>query len=81
MPGQPLSPGQHRLYRGDFNTMQQVWQPDGSVILHLYSHGEPNKTVIHVSDLYGPNETVIEEHLEDMTPPGHVKSRQAQAQQ
>lgn len=79
MPSIKPSPGQLRLYSGDFNVMSQEWQADGSVILTMSTLGHDHDTVLHVRDLYGPNETVISESLVDHAPPAHIIQRQQQA--
>lgn len=56
-----LSKGQQLLYTSQANFIHQDWQADGTVIVTLSRHGDPNEIVMHVSDLYGPNETVINE--------------------
>jgi len=49
------------LKSGNFNSMEQRWQPDGSVILTLQKRGDEQIYKAHVKDLYGENEEVIED--------------------
>lgn len=53
-----------RLARGDFNTMSQVEQPDGSVLVTLTKRGDNHVYKLWVRDLYKPTERVIKEEIE-----------------
>ena len=55
--------GLTKLKTGDFNTMNQTWQPDGSVVIVLAKRGDDAKHRLHVRDLYGPEETVISDEV------------------
>ena len=48
-----------RLHKGLFNTMQQVWQPDGSVKITLLVTGDSRAYHLRVQDLYGKNEQEV----------------------
>ena len=50
--------GLRRLRSGDFNSMSQENQPDGSVIITLSKRGERKTYKFRVVDLYGVNEQV-----------------------
>jgi len=55
--------GIEKLYKGDFNYMEQEWQPDSTVIITLAKRGEGKVYVLHVYDLYGKNEEVLAEEV------------------
>lgn len=48
------------LHKGDFNDMNQEWQPDGSVIITLHKRGDENIYRFRVKDLYGENEQEVD---------------------
>lgn len=52
--------GLEKLHQGDFNTLNQSWQPDGSVIITLSKRGEDKVYKFRVKDLYGPNEKEVD---------------------
>lgn len=49
------------LRKGDFNTMLQETQPDGSLLLVLTKRGDRHVYRLWVRDLYKPTEVVIKE--------------------
>ena len=51
--------GLDKLYIGDFNTMNQDGQPDGSIVITLVKRGEGKVYRLCVKDLYGPTEKVL----------------------
>jgi len=53
-----------RLKEGNFNTMNQECQPDGSVIITLTKRGDPHIYRMKVKDLYGKKEKVEWEKVE-----------------
>lgn len=55
--------GIEKLKSGDFNTMSQEWQPDGSVIITLSKRGESKIYRFRVKDLYGEHEEVLNEEI------------------
>jgi len=57
--------GIEKLKSGDFNSMSQEEQSDGSVIIMLVKRGEGKFYKFHVKDLYGPNEEILEEEVID----------------
>lgn len=74
-----MTPGQRRLYSGDFNYMFQEWQPDGSVIITL-SGGKSKRTHrLHVKGLYEENEEVLSEEEVEPKPPGWLRKRLEEA--
>lgn len=56
-----------KLKAGDFNSMSQEWQPDGSVIITLSRRGENRTYKFRVKDLYGPHEEVLEHQVIERT--------------
>ena len=75
-----MKPGLRKLYSGDFNSMSQEWQPDGSVIITLGKDGEKNSYRLKVKDLYGQNEEVLEHEVIPTGPPQWVLDRMKEAQ-
>lgn len=75
----PLTPGQRRLYSGDYNYMSQEWQPDGTVILTVSGGKSGQVHRLHVRDLWGENEEVVTEETIHPGPPPHIAARLAQA--
>lgn len=71
----PLSPGQRRLYSGDFSSMSKKWQADGSVILTLHGGTLPIGHRLHVRDLWGENEEVLSEEVLPPGPPPWIQNR------
>ena len=57
--------GLKKLYRGDFNVMNQEQQEDGSIIITLYKRSEGKAYRFCVRDLYGENEEVLWEEVID----------------
>lgn len=68
--------GIYRLYEGDYNVCNQVWQDDGSCIVTFFRHDEDTATVLHVEDLHGPKEKVRSEKTLDRSVPQHILTRQ-----
>ena len=75
-----MKEGHRRLYSGNFNTMIQEWQPDGSVIITLAKDGEKKSYRLKVKDLYGQNEEVLEHEVIPTGPPQWVLDRMKEAQ-
>lgn len=57
----PMTQGQRRLYSGDYNSMQQDRQPDGTVIVTVSGGRTPLVHRMHIRDLWGENEEVLSE--------------------
>lgn len=74
-----LTPGQRRLYSGDYNYMNQEWQPDGSVIVTITGGRSGQVHLLHVRDLWGQNEEVLHEEVIPPGPPPWIKARLAEA--
>ncbi|MDD4986412.1 MAG: hypothetical protein PHQ43_11635 [Dehalococcoidales bacterium] len=55
-----------RLARGEFNRMSQERQPDGSVLVTMTKRGDLHKYELWVKDLYGPDEQVLRESIEEV---------------
>lgn len=58
-----MQEGLKKLKAGDFNSMNQAPQPDGSVIITLSKRGENKIYRFKVRDLYGPDEKVLEHEI------------------
>ena len=71
--------GLRRLYTGDFNTMNQERQLDGSVIITLSKDGDDKIYRFRVKDLYGENEEVLEHEVIEHKVPKHIKDRMEEA--
>ena len=71
--------GHTKLYSGDFNTMAQQCQPDGSVIITLSKRGEKVTYRFRVRDLYGPQEELLEHQVIPTGPPPWVIDRMREA--
>ena len=54
-----MSEGLEKLKAGDFNDMNQEWQPDGSVIITLSKRGDDKVCRFRVRDLYEKNEREV----------------------
>jgi hypothetical protein len=74
----PLTPGQRRLYSGDYNYMSQEWQPDGSVIVTISGGRSDQVHRMHVRDLWGQREEVLTEQIIPQNIPPHVAARFAE---
>lgn len=70
-----------RLYNGDFQSMEQNWQPDGSVIITLSKDNEDKIYRFRVKDLYGEHEQVIEHEVIPTGPPPWVIDRMKEAKE
>ena len=68
-----------RIYNGDFRMMRQEQQEDGSIIVILLCHNDPKIYRIHVKDLYGENEEVLESETIAVETPKHIRDRQQEA--
>jgi hypothetical protein len=51
------------LAKGEFNTMQQESQPDGSLLVILTKRGDKRTCRMWVTGLYTPAERVIKEEI------------------
>ena len=49
-----------RLHQGKFNTMNQEWQPDGSVRITLVDRLADKVYKFRAKDLYGENEQEVD---------------------
>jgi len=76
-----MKKGHKKLYSGDFNTMSQEWQPDGSVIITLAKEGENVSYKFKVKNLYGENEEVTEHQIIPTSPPQWVIDRMKEAKE
>jgi len=75
----PLTPGQRRLYSGDYNYSNQEWQLDGSVIVTI-SGGKSGRTDrMHIRNLWGEHEEVLDEKRVEDGPPPWLKDRLEEA--
>jgi hypothetical protein len=70
-----LTPGQRRLYSGDYNEMHQDRQPDGTVIVTISGGRSGQHHRMHVRDLWGEQEEVLTEEAIHPGPPPHIQAR------
>ena len=74
-----MTPGQRRLYSGDYNYLFQDRQPDGSVIVTV-SGGKSGRTDrMHIYDLWGQHEEVLVEERDPPGPPPWIQDRLEEA--
>jgi len=71
----PMTPGQRRLYSGDYNYLHQAWQDDGTVIVTVSGGKSGQVHRLHVRDLWGKDEEVITEEIMPSGPPPHIQAR------
>jgi hypothetical protein len=76
-----LTPGQRRLYSGDYNYMSQAWQPDGTVILTVSGGKSGRVHRMHILHLWGEQEEVLKEESIHPGPPPHIQARFAEAKE
>ena len=76
-----MQEGLRKLYTGDFNSMSQERQPDGSVIVTLTKDGEGKSYRFRVKDLYGEHEEVLEHKVIETKPPKHILDRMKEAKE
>lgn len=74
----PLTPGQRRLYSGDYNYLNQEWQPDGTVIVTVSGGRSGQVHRLHIRDLWGEHEEVLTEQIIPQNIPGHIAARFAE---
>jgi hypothetical protein len=69
-----MTPGQLRLYSGDYNYLSQEWREDGTVIVTISGGRSGRVHRLRVRDLWGEREEVLEEEeLVDVTPDAVVE--------
>lgn len=73
--------GLRKLYSGDFNNMNQEWQPDGSVIITLSKEGEGKSYRFRAKNLYKENEEVLEHEVIESKPKDFILRRMKQAKE
>jgi hypothetical protein len=66
---------QKLLYLPGWNSISQAWQPDGSCIVTLSKQGDKLVHVLHVADLYGPDEKVLTYITKTAEIPPHIADR------
>jgi len=71
----PLTPGQRRLYSGDYNYLSQKWQPDGTVAVQISGGKSGQVHIMHVRDLWGEHEQVLTEVRLPEGPSPHILAR------
>jgi hypothetical protein len=71
----PLTPGQRRLYSGDYNYMGQEWQPDGTCIVTISGGKSGQVHRMHILHLWGEDEQVLTEERVPEGPPPHIAKR------
>ena len=75
----PLTPGQRRLYSGDYNYMTQARQPDGTLAVQISGGKSGQVHLMHVRDLWGKHEEVLTEVVIPPGPPPWIRDRLEQA--
>jgi len=70
-----MTPGQRRLYSGDYNYLSQEWQPDGTVIVTVSGGRSGQVHRMHIRDLWGEDEEVLTEEIVHPGPPPHIAAR------
>ena len=70
-----MAEGLKKLYSGDFNSMLQERQSDGSIVITLSKDNENKTYKFRVKDLYGDNEEVLEEEIIETKISKHIKGR------
>ena len=68
-----------KLQDGDFNTMNQEEQPNGSIVVKLIKRGDSHIYMMKVKDLYGEHEEVLKEEIIETKPPKHILDRMKEA--
>jgi hypothetical protein len=71
--------GIHKLYRGDFNTMNVEALPDGSQRITLTKDGEDKVYRFRVKNLYQEDEELLEDEVLTVETPQHIKKRMKEA--
>lgn len=61
-----MSAGLDKLKTGNFNSMNQERQEDGSIIITLSKRGEGKIYRFCIKDLYGENEEVLWEEVKEV---------------
>ncbi|MBA7613440.1 hypothetical protein ES703_20689 [subsurface metagenome] len=74
-----MTPGQRRLYSGDYNYLFQDRQPDGSVIVTVSGGKSGQAHRMHVRDLWGEHEEVLQEEALPPGPPPWIQDRLEEA--
>jgi len=75
----PLTPGQRRLYNGDYNYLQEAWQPGGTVAIMVSGGRSGQVHLLHVRDLWGEHEEVLTEVVIPPGPPPWIQQRLEEA--
>ena len=73
--------GLARLYSGDFNNMHQEWQADGSVIITLSKKGDATIYKLHVKELFGEAEELLDYQESSGVVPAYIQQRLEEAKQ
>ena len=71
--------GLRKLYLGEFNTINQESQPDGSIIITLCKDNEGKTYRFKVKNLYGEHEEVLEHKVIEHKPSQWVLDRMEEA--
>jgi hypothetical protein len=71
----PLTPGQRRLYSGDYNEMFQDRQPDGTIIVTIAGGKSGRVHRLHIRNLWGRDEEILSEEELKPTVPAHIQAR------
>lgn len=76
-----MQEGLKKLKAGDFNSMNQALQSDGTVVITLSKRGENKTYRFRVKDLYGEHEEVLEHKVIPIGPPPWVLDRMKEAKE
>jgi len=76
-----LTPGQRRLYSGDFNYVSYDAQPDGSDIVTIAGGRSGQVHRMHILHLWSEQEQVLSEERVPEGPPPHIAARLAEAKE
>ena len=71
--------GLRRIYTGEFNSMKQELNPDGTRTITLSKEGEDKIYRFRVKDLYGEHEEVLEHEVIETKPPKYILDRMEEA--
>lgn len=76
-----LTPGQRRLYGGDYNYMNQANQADGTVVVQISGGKSGQVHIMHFRGLWGEHEEVLTEVVLPPGPPPWIRARLEEAKE
>ena len=74
-----MKEGLRRFYAGEYNTITQDVQADGTRIVTLKKDGDDKVYKFRVKDLCGENEEVLEHEVIEQKVPKHIADRMKEA--